>query len=51
MSLDAATLASDNTVYMQLALDLGPAEVKQTAYRHGHHARSSTATRPRRSAA
>ena len=31
MSLTGATLASDNTVYMQLALDLGPPEVKQTA--------------------
>jgi penicillin-binding protein 1A len=31
MSLEQATLKSDNTVYMQLALDLGPPEVKQTA--------------------
>jgi penicillin-binding protein 1A len=35
MSLEGATLASDNTVYMQLALDLGPPEVKQTAYDMG----------------
>jgi penicillin-binding protein 1A len=35
MSLRSATLASDNTVYMQLALDLGPPEVKQTAYDMG----------------
>ena len=31
MNLEQATLASDNTVFMQLALDLGPPEVKQTA--------------------
>jgi penicillin-binding protein 1A len=30
-----ATLASDNTVYMQLALDLGPQAIKQTAYDMG----------------
>ena len=35
MSLEQATLKSDNTVYMQLALDLGPPEVKQTAYDMG----------------
>ena len=35
MSLEQATLTSDNTVYMQLALDLGPPEVKQTAYDMG----------------
>ena len=31
MSLRRATLASDNSVYMQLALDLGPDEVAKTA--------------------
>jgi penicillin-binding protein 1A len=35
MSLRRATLASDNTVYMQLALDLGPENVRQTAYDMG----------------
>src|SRR5215203_945955 len=35
MSLERATLKSDNTVYMQLALELGPPEVKQTAYDMG----------------
>jgi penicillin-binding protein 1A len=35
MSLESATLSSDNTVYMQLALDLGPPEVKKTAYDMG----------------
>lgn len=32
MSLRQATLASDNTVYIQLAVDLGPDKVDQTAY-------------------
>jgi penicillin-binding protein 1A len=31
MNLRSATLASDNVVYIQLALDLGPDEVKKTA--------------------
>ncbi len=31
MSLRKATLASDNSVYIQLAMDLGPDEVKKTA--------------------
>jgi penicillin-binding protein 1A len=31
ISLRQATLASDNSVYMQLALDVGPDKVKQTA--------------------
>src|SRR5215210_7653705 len=35
ISLEQATLKSDNTVYMQLALDLGPREVKKTAYDMG----------------
>jgi penicillin-binding protein 1A len=35
MTLEQATLKSDNTVFMQLALDLGPPEVKQTAYDMG----------------
>jgi penicillin-binding protein 1A len=30
-----ATLHSDNTIYMQMALDLGPENVKQTAYDMG----------------
>ena len=51
ISLTRATLKSDNTVYEQLALDLGPDEVKKTARDDGHHARTSTAIRPRRSAA
>ena len=51
LSLRQATLKSDNSVYIQLAMDLGPDEVKQTGARHGHHARRSRATRPRRSAA
>ena len=32
MNLVQATLASDNTVYAQLDLDLGPEEVRKTAY-------------------
>jgi penicillin-binding protein 1A len=35
MDLRRATLASDNVVYMQLALDLGPEEVKRTAHDMG----------------
>jgi penicillin-binding protein 1A len=35
MSLTKATLKSDNTVYEQLALDLGPEEIKKTAYMMG----------------
>src|SRR5215213_300455 len=35
ISLERATLKSDNTVYMQLALDLGPREVRKTAYDMG----------------
>jgi len=35
MSLTQATLQSDNTVYTQLALDVGPQEIKQTAYEMG----------------
>src|SRR3954469_23861865 len=35
ISLEKATLKSDNTVYMQLALDLGPREVRKTAYDMG----------------
>jgi penicillin-binding protein 1A len=35
LSLRRATLYSDNTVYMQLALDLGPENVRQTAYDMG----------------
>jgi penicillin-binding protein 1A len=35
INLEQATLKSDNTVYMQLALDLGPPEIKQTAYDMG----------------
>jgi penicillin-binding protein 1A len=35
ISLEKATLKSDNTVYEQLALDLGPPEIKQTAYDMG----------------
>ena len=35
MNLHQATLVSDNTVYMQLALDVGPKEVRQTAYDMG----------------
>ena len=31
MNLHSATLQSDNTVYMQLALDVGPDEVRKTA--------------------
>ncbi len=34
-SLFAATVASDNTVFQQLALDLGPDAVRQTAYDMG----------------
>ena len=51
MSLTQATLKSDNSVYEQLALDLGPEEVKKTARDDGHPRRTSTAIRPRRSAA
>ena len=32
MNLRKATLLSDNSVYIQLALDLGPDKVKQTAW-------------------
>jgi penicillin-binding protein 1A len=35
MNLHQATLQSDNTVYMQLDLDLGPGEVRRTAYDMG----------------
>jgi penicillin-binding protein 1A len=35
INLEQATLKSDNTVYEQLALDLGPPEIKQTAYDMG----------------
>jgi penicillin-binding protein 1A len=35
ISLTRATLKSDNAVYTQLALDLGPQSVKQTAHRMG----------------
>ena len=35
MSLHAATLASDNTVYAQLDLDVGPEEVAETAKKMG----------------
>jgi penicillin-binding protein 1A len=35
MSLTRATLKSDNTIYEQLALDLGPEEVKKTAVMMG----------------
>src|SRR3954468_9379054 len=35
ITLEQATLFSDNTVYEQLALDLGPPEVKRTAYDMG----------------
>ena len=35
MNLRTATLKSDNTVYQQLALDLGPENVRQTAYDMG----------------
>ncbi len=50
MNLRSATLASDNSVYMQLALDLGPENIVETAH-DSASPRSSTATRPRRSAA
>ena len=46
-----ATLKSDNSVYIQLALDLGPEKVKKTARTTSASARSSGPTRPRRSAA
>ncbi len=35
ISLRAATLASDNSVYIQLALDIGPDKVKQAAWDMG----------------
>ena len=35
MNLVAATLGSVNTIYIQLAMDLGPQEVKQTSYDMG----------------
>jgi penicillin-binding protein 1A len=35
MNLHTATLKSDNTVYTQLALDVGPQAIKQTAYDMG----------------
>ncbi|MCX6386051.1 MAG: transglycosylase domain-containing protein [Solirubrobacterales bacterium] len=35
MNLVSATLQSDNTVYAQLDLDIGPEEVRQTAYDMG----------------
>jgi penicillin-binding protein 1A len=35
ISLRAATIASDNSVYIQLALDLGPDKVKQAAWDMG----------------
>ncbi len=36
ISLENATLASDNTVYAQLILDVGPEEVKDVAAADGH---------------
>src|SRR5262249_21930228 len=35
INITTATLKSDNTVYQQLDLDLGPKEVRQTAYDMG----------------
>jgi penicillin-binding protein 1A len=35
MNIHHATIESDNTVYMQMALDLGPENVRQTAYDMG----------------
>ena len=37
MNLMRATLRSDNTVYAQLDLDLGPKSVTKTAKDDGHH--------------
>ncbi len=35
MNIHHATIESDNTVYMQMALDLGPENVRDTAYKMG----------------
>jgi penicillin-binding protein 1A len=35
MNIHQATIHSDNTIYMQMALDLGPENIKQTAYDMG----------------
>ena len=51
MNLVQATLASDNTVYAQLDIDLGPEERARDGEDDGHQDASSTASRPRASAA
>ncbi|MDX6377391.1 MAG: penicillin-binding protein [Gaiellaceae bacterium] len=43
ISLERATLASDNTVYAQLILDVGPEEVKDVAQRMGINQSTLTA--------
>ena len=51
ISLRKATLLSDNSVYIQLALDVGPDKVKQAAWDLGHPLQAQRLSRPRRSAA
>ena len=53
MNLYSATLASDNTVYAQLIIDVGPEAVCETAKLHGHpdQARLPARRGPRRPAA
>ena len=46
-NLVTATLASDNSVYQQLDLDLGPDEGHADRARHGHHSTARRLSRPR----
>ena len=51
MNLTRATLTSDNTVYAQLILDVGPKKVLRDGQAAGHHDQARLPTRPRASAA
>ena len=50
INLVKATLTSDNTVYAQLAADLGEETVTQMAYKMGVTTHLTQLSRPRRSA-
>ena len=51
VNLQQATVTSDNTVFAQLDLDVGPEERRADGEVDGDHHRSSTGSRPRGSAA
>ena len=51
INLQQATVTSDNTVFAQLDLDVGPEAVAADGEIDGDHDRNSTASRPRGSAA